>query len=84
MGIVPVVIFLRMGITHLTLIMMRNLNLNMKRILNFMNLKKMRRMMMTTMVEAFPLPPLYVDLIHTEAIHVQVVIVHVLSVKSIV
>jgi len=56
MGIVPVVIFLRMGITHLTLIMRRNLNLNMKRILDFMNLKKMRRMMMmTTMVEAFPL-----------------------------
>jgi hypothetical protein len=56
MGIVPVVIFRRMGITHLILIMMRNLNLNMRRILNFMNLKKMRRMMMTTLVEAFPLP----------------------------
>jgi hypothetical protein len=58
MGIVPVVMPHQMGITHQTLIMRRNLNLNMRRILDFMNLKKMRRMMMTTMVEAFLLPPL--------------------------
>jgi hypothetical protein len=57
MGIVPAVMPHQMGITHLTLIMRRNLNLNMRRILDFMNLKKMRRMM-TTMVEAFLLPPL--------------------------